>query len=159
MSLISRLAAADQGMLAADLSELLDRAREEYAPNLPELSSVDVLAALPVILAALQAQVDKREATDTGLPARFADAPRAKSHGGVVHTCNGDDVRGLPFGRRDVENCARCWELDNGAEPREDYAAGRRSRHGDAPTAEERATHRRTCRACRTGDVCTAFDW
>lgn len=157
---MSNIAAADQGMLAVDLADAIARAREEYAPQLPDVDSNDVLAALPAFLAALQAQAEARDAADngTGLPARFADAPRAKSHGGVLHTCNPGSY--APRGNhRDPENCARCWELANGAEPRADHAAGHRGRNA-GPTREEVAAHRASCRACRTpGAVCTAFDW
>lgn len=98
------------------------------------------------------------------LPARFADAPRAKSHGGLVHTCNPGVPSGLPFGRKDPEGCARCWEMTAGAPARTpDWTErlGQRARL-EAERSEEIKAHfapggphaRGVC-----GPVCTAFDW
>lgn len=153
-------AAAALELLAYDLSDALARFRDEHEADdlTPDVGPDDVLAALPAFLAALREQADRRDAAETGLPARFADAPRTRA-GAVKHTCNGDDPRGLGFGRRDVERCARCWELADGAAPREDPAAGRRDRNRGYPTDAERAAHKSTCRACQTGGVCTAGEW
>lgn len=94
------------------------------------------------------------------MPATLADGPRAKSHGGYLHTCADGDPKGLPFGRKAPDTCARCWEMVNaGAPRRSDYGAGRRDRGRGYPTREEWARHRQTCRACQTRAVCTFGDW
>lgn len=99
--------------------------------------------------------------TETTIPARFADAPRAKSHNGLIHTCNGDVRSGLPFGRKNPDDCARCWELVNGAPAREDAAPRRGDRYAEAAALSREMRehfadpdHRAKC-----GPVCTAFDW
>jgi len=97
---------------------------------------------------------------ETTIPTRFLDAPRAKSHGGFLHTCNGDVVSGLPFGRKDTETCARCWDMvTNSAPARADHAAGRRNLDAER-SAEMRAhfaSERHRSGGC--GIVCTKFDW
>ncbi len=94
------------------------------------------------------------------LPAHFADAPRAKSHRGVIHTCNGEVLSGLPFGRKAPKTCARCWELVNGAEPRADHAdrAGKARREAQ-DRAAMRAHFADPDHNAKCGPVCTAFDW
>lgn len=97
------------------------------------------------------------------LPDRFADAPRAKSHGGLIHTCNGDVRSGLPFGRKAPDTCARCWELvEGGGTVRADYGDRNRRARLEAERDTEIKAHfasggphaRGVC-----GPICTAFDW
>lgn len=101
--------------------------------------------------------------TTPALPDHFADAPRAKGHGGLIHTCNGDIRSGLPFGRKAPKTCARCWEMVEAAAPaRQDFAAVRRNPAAeDARRAAEIRAHfasaRHTSGGC--GIVCTFGDW
>lgn len=99
--------------------------------------------------------------TETMIPARFADAPRAKSHGGFIHTCNGDVRSGLPFGRKNPDGCARCWEMVNGAAAREDHVARRRNPGAEAAELSRAMREHFDSEEHRTGckPVCTAFDW
>jgi hypothetical protein len=53
-----RISKNDLEMLATDLSEAIEQAREEYAPDLPDVGPLEVLAALPEFLAALTAQAE-----------------------------------------------------------------------------------------------------
>lgn len=77
----------------------------------------------------------------------------------VLHTCNGPGGRPMAFGRRAPEGeCARCDELRAGAEPRPGWYDAHSLRPQQATTAEIEQ-HGKTCAACRTGAVCTAFDW
>lgn len=92
------------------------------------------------------------------LPVKFADAPRAH-HGGLKHTCNGHIASGLPFGRKDPESCARCWEMVFAdAAPREDFALKRRNRAQEEAELSA-AIKAHDCAKSRCGLVCTAFDW
>lgn len=99
------------------------------------------------------------------IPARFADAPRAASHGGFIHTCNGPVITGLPFGRKNPDTCARCWDMvTNDAPARADHAGATRGRRArlDAERSVEIKKHfvpggPHDTGAC--GPVCTAFDW
>lgn len=101
--------------------------------------------------------------TSTEVPARFADAPRAKSHGGFIHTCNPDGANplaGLPFGKKNPEGCARCWEMVNGAPARADFADhGGKARREAQDRAAMRAHFADPDHRTKCGPVCTAFDW
>lgn len=99
--------------------------------------------------------------TETTTPARFLDAPRARSHGGFIHTCNGDVLSGLPFGRKDPESCARCHEMVNGAPARADHVVARRNPGREAAELSRAMREHFASDAHRTGckPVCTAFDW
>jgi len=97
--------------------------------------------------------------TSTAVPARFADAPRAKGHGDFIHTCNGDVLSGLPFGRKNPEDCARCWDMvTNGAAPRADHVSRRRNRAAEAAELSA-AIRAHDCKQSGCSIVCTAFDW
>ena len=97
--------------------------------------------------------------TETTIPARFAAAPRAKSHGGFIHTCNGDVLSGLPFGRKNPDECARCWDMvENKATARADHAPRRRNRAAeDAELSAAIRAH--DCKVSGCSIVCTAFDY
>ena len=99
--------------------------------------------------------------TETTIPAKFLDAPRAKSHGGFIHTCNGDVRSGLPFGRKNPDECARCWEMVGGAPAREDFVVTRRDPAAEdaARAAEIRAHFESNHDGGRCGTVCTFGDW
>jgi hypothetical protein len=68
------------------------------------------------------------------------------------HTCN--DGQGPHFGRR-TPGCARCDELDNGAQPVV-WSGTRRAREERAAIAVVRA---HDCAVSRCGPVCTFGDW
>ena len=146
------IAALDLDILAWDISDAI--AKSEQA-GLDTFAMDEIKAELPAFLAGCLRRV---ETADADPMARFADAPRAKSHGGFIHTCNGDVLSGLPFGRKDPEHCARCYEMVNGAPAREDHVARRRNPAAeDAARAAEIREH--DCTASRCGLVCTFGQW
>jgi hypothetical protein len=72
---------------------------------------------------------------------------------------NHDGGQALPFGRKLPQGeCPRCDELRAGAPARADHAAGRRGKRDDYQPGDY-ARHRATCDRCRTGGVCTAYEW
>lgn len=101
--------------------------------------------------------------TSTEIPAQFLDAPRAQSHGGFIHTCNGDVRSGLPFGRKAPGICARCWDMvTNGAAARSDFVVARRNPAvEDAARCAEIRAHFQSERhlSGKCGLVCTFADW
>jgi len=117
------------------------------------------LAGLDALRAALDATRERMLAHTA--PAWTPPADAARTHAGdLKHTCNGSDGRPLPFGRLAPEGeCARCDERRHGAPARPDHAAHRRTPETERRDTEDRRTHRATCDACRTGGVCTAFQW
>lgn len=152
-----RLNSIDLDMLAYDISDTLDR--NEYDLD---LNQDDLRAGLVAYLEAALAHADCGTETTVQIPAQFADAPRAKSHGGFVHVdTDGSVLHQVPFGhKREMgpERCARCWELENGGEPREDYAPRRRDLAKEAAELSA-AIRAHDCKARGCGSVCTAFDW
>ena len=128
------LANVDLDMLAYDFADTLDRGEH----GLGDITQDEIRAELPAFLAACLARAAERDRNAapneinpaTGLPRRFDAAPRAKSHGGVVHVdADGYPILGgVPFGHAKQvgpERCARCWERANGAPAREDATGGR----------------------------------
>lgn len=132
-SIAAIIAALDLDILAWDISDGI--AKSEQA-GLDTFAMDEIKAELPAFLAgclrrAEVANVDPDAInSETNLPHRFDDAPRAKSHNGVMHVdTDGSPMSTVPFGHKaemGPARCARCWELANGAERREDPANGRR---------------------------------
>lgn len=106
MTLPAELQAIDLDMLAYDIADAMDKG--EY--GLGEVSQDDLRPFLvELLMKALEHARTSHEAP--------ADPPR-NTAGDLVHTCNGDNRCGLPFGRKAPRGiCARCDELADGADP------------------------------------------
>lgn len=91
---------------------------------------------------------------------------RFTKDGKAMHTCNGDVITGLPFGRKAPEGkCRRCDELRNGAEVRKPAFVENieRRKKQEAQRSEEIRNHfavgGKGWLMAKAGEVDTTFDW
>ena len=147
---LATLPKVDLDLLAYDISDLLDRG--EY--GLVAIAQDDLRAGLYAFLLTAvghaQAQADPHAGAPTTRDGRF------------IHTCNGDNRSGLPFGKRAPRGeCARCDELADGAEPRQRFDGRQTAAQRDAQACREIAAHFASDqhRSGGCGLVCTFGDW
>lgn len=87
---------------------------------------------------------------------------RFTKDGKAMHTCNGDVITGLPFGRKAPEGeCRRCDELRNGAAPREAWDAQKKQNEARRTEYMRKwfAPGGRHDQIVAAGEIDTAFEW
>jgi hypothetical protein len=82
---------------------------------------------------------------------------RYTKNGKAMHTCNGDIISGLPFGKKaPVGQCRRCDELHNGSLPRTSTHSINAQQDAQRLTAIK--NHDFAACAAKNG-CCTCFEW